>query len=96
MPARLGGGTGDYQFVEHESPSGTVVSLRVHPRVGDVDEVAANQALHDALAGSDNGALAAAVWAAHGGLQVERAAPLVTAAGKVLSFDRLRAPVPER
>jgi hypothetical protein len=29
LPARLGGGTGDYQFVEHESPSGTVVSLRV-------------------------------------------------------------------
>lgn len=96
LPARLGGRTGDYQFVEHDSHAGTVVALRVHPRVGDVDEVEANRALDDALAGSDNGALAAAVWAAQGGLHIERAAPLVTAAGKVLSFDRLRAQVLER
>lgn len=90
LPGRVGGQPGDYQFVEQETPAGTVVALRIHPRVGPVDDDAARRALEDALAGSDNGALAASVWSAHGGLTVERAAPLVTAAGKTLSFDRLR------
>jgi hypothetical protein len=67
-----------------------VVDLRIHPRVGVVDEAEARQALADALAGSDNGALAAAVWSAQHGLRIERAEPLVTGAGKTLSFDRLR------
>ncbi len=94
LPARLGGSPGDYQFVEAETPSGTVVGLRVHPRVGAIDEGAAVRALQAALAGSDNGALAASVWESQGGLLIERAAPLVTPAGKTLSFDRLRtAPV---
>ena len=92
LPARLGGRTGDYQFVEEEDASGaTVVGLRVHPDVGDIDEGAAREALQDALAGFDNGALAAAVWSSRGGLEIHRAAPLVTAAGKILSFDRMRA-----
>ena len=92
LPQRLGGAAGDYQFVEKESDAGmTVVALRVHPRVGDVDAAAARSVLEGGLAGTDNGALAASVWAAQGGLEVERAAPLVTAAGKILSFDRLRA-----
>lgn len=90
LPARVGGQPGDYQFVEAETPSGTVVALRVHPRVGAIDEAAAGRALQAALAGSDNGALAASVWGAQGGLRIERAAPLVTPAGKTLSFDRLR------
>ncbi len=93
LPARLGGRPGDYQFVEQEAASGaTTVALRVHPRVGAVDEAAARSALERALADTDNGALAAAVWSSEGGVRVERAEPLVTAAGKVLSFDRLRAP----
>jgi hypothetical protein len=93
LPRRLGGGPGDYQFVEHEGPSGsTVVSLRVHPRVAGVDEGEVRVVLQEALAGSDNGALAAAVWSAEGGVAVQRAEPLVTAAGKILSFDRLRVP----
>ncbi len=91
LPARLGGSAGDYQFVEQESGGSTVVALRVHPRVGEVDPSAAERALQAALGDSDNGVLAAAVWRSQGGLQVERTEPLVTAAGKVLSFDRLRA-----
>jgi len=93
LPDRVGGRPGDYQFVEQEGPSGsTVVALRVHPRVASLDEEAVREVLQAALADSDNGALAAAVWAAEGGIPVERAEPLVTAAGKILSFDRLRAP----
>jgi hypothetical protein len=93
LPQRVGGGPGDYQFVEHEGASGsTVVSLRVHPRVGAVEEASVRNVLQGALEGSDNGALALAVWSAQGGVAVQRAEPLVTAAGKILSFDRLRAP----
>lgn len=89
LPARLGGQAGDFQFVERETPRGTAVALRVHPRVGEVDPAVANAAVQEALARSDNGVLAASVWAGDG-LEVERAEPLVTAAGKTLSFDRLR------
>ena len=94
LPERLGGQAGDYQFVEEEAATGTVVVLRVHPRVGPVDPEAAHRILQDALAETDNGALASAVWSAQGGVRVERSAPLVTAAGKTLSFDRLRAKAP--
>ena len=91
LPARLGGAAGDYQFVEQESASGTtVITLRVHPRVGEVSDAEAAAVLDDALSGFDNGALAAAVWSPRGGLEVQRQEPLVTAAGKTLSFDRLR------
>ena len=97
LPRRVGGRPGDYQFVEQEGPSGsTVVVLRIHPRVGAVDEGQVREVLQSALAVSDNGALAAAVWSAEGGVPVERAEPLVTAAGKILSFDRLRAPSTSR
>jgi hypothetical protein len=94
LPDRLGGAAGDYQFVERESDTGTVVGLRIHPRVGTIDEAQAQRALLEALERSDNGALAAGVWAAGGGIRVERAEPLVTAAGKTLSFDRLRSGTP--
>lgn len=94
LPARIGGSAGDYQFVEQESSGGTIVALRVHPRVGDVDPGTADRVLQDALRDTDNGALAAAVWRSQGGLQIERAEPLVTAAGKILSFDRLRVAAP--
>ena len=91
LPGRLGGRAGDYQFVEQEAPSGaTVVGLRIHPRVGAIEEAQAEVVLEEALAASDNGALASAVWASQGGLLIDRAEPLVTAAGKILSFDRLR------
>jgi hypothetical protein len=93
LPARVGGQAGDYQFVEQETPSGTVVALHVHPRVGAIDETEARQALQDALASTDNGALAASVWSSAAGLPIVREAPLVTAAGKTLSFDRIRTQV---
>jgi hypothetical protein len=86
LPARLGGGPGDYQFVEVEGPNGTSMVLRVHPRVGEVDVEAARRAVADALAGSDNGLLASSVW---GSLEVERRAPSLTKASKLLSYERI-------
>ena len=93
LPSRVGGQAGDYQFVEQETPSGTVVVLHVHPRVGEIDEDVVRHALQGALAVSDNGALAASVWSSGRGLPILREAPLTTAAGKTLSFDRIRAQV---
>lgn len=89
LPARLGGGPGDYQFVERDDEHGTSITLRIHPRVGDVDVHAAEQAVRDALAATDNGLLASAVWRPGGGLRVERAAPCTTKAAKLLSFERI-------
>jgi hypothetical protein len=91
LPAALGGGPGDYQFVEEDGRSGTVVSLRVHPRLGDVDEAAALATVREALTVSENGVLADKVWTPGDGLRVVRAAPAATAAGKTLSYERLAA-----
>jgi hypothetical protein len=92
LPQRLGGGPGDYQFVEVDDAGGTSVLLRIHPRVGDVDPDAAISVVRDALAGSDNGVLANTVWGIDGGVKVQREAPTVTGAGKLLSYERI-APV---
>lgn len=87
LPARLGGGPGDYQFVEGDEGGRTIVSLRVHPRVGAVEAAAAEAAISEALRASDNGVLAAEVWGP-GSVRIVREAPLVTRAGKTLSYER--------
>ncbi len=89
LPALVGGGPGDYQFVEEDGATGTTLTLRIHPQVGPVDEGAALRAVQDALATTDNGLLAASVWVADGGLRVERRAPTLTKAGKLLSYERI-------
>jgi hypothetical protein len=91
LPARVGGGAGDFQFVERESETGTTMALRVRPDI-DLNEEHLRDAVEAALRTSDNGVLAAAVWARNGGLHIERSAPLVTKAGKTLSFERIGDP----
>lgn len=88
LPGELGGGPGDYQFAEVDDGAGTTLVLRAHPRLGALDPDRARAVLATALAGSDNGVLADAVWGHGDGLIVERSAPVETAAGKTLSFDR--------
>lgn len=88
LPALLGGGPGDYQLVEEETTSGTAIALRIHPRVGAIDDDAARAAFRAALAGSDNGVLARTVWGQRP-LRIDRAAPITTRAGKTLAFERL-------
>jgi hypothetical protein len=87
LPSRLGGDPGDYQFAEVDDGGGTILVLRAHPRIDDLDEAAARTILAGALATSDNGRLAESVWTTSG-FRIERAAPAVTVAGKTLSFDR--------
>ena len=92
LPARIGGGPGDFQFVEDEVDGGAVVSLRVHPDLGRVDEAAVLDVTTAILGESDNGVLATEVWRPAGTLRVVRAAPLQTRAGKTLSYERVRRP----
>jgi len=89
LPQRLGGGPGDYQFVEEDGPAGTRVSLRVHPRVGSIDHDAAVAAVRAVLARSDNGVLAQRVWMPEGRLHTVREAPAITRGGKTLPYERL-------
>jgi hypothetical protein len=88
LPARLGGGPGDYQFAEVDDRGGAVLVVRVHPRLEAFDEAAAHAVIAESLGRSDNGLLAESVWSLHEGLRVERRVPVETAAGKTLSFDR--------
>lgn len=94
LPARFGGGPGDFQFVEDEVDGGARVSLRVHPHLGPVDEAAVLRAATSILGESDSGVLATEVWRPAGTLRVVRAAPLQTRAGKTLSYERSRAAAP--
>src|SRR3954447_25849827 len=94
LPSRLGGGPGDYQFVEDERGGATTVALRIHPRLGAVDEQAALDAVTGLLAETESGVLANAVWRPAGTLRVVRDVPAQTRAGKTLSYERVGRPAP--
>jgi hypothetical protein len=93
LPARFGGTSIDYQVVEDERPGGLPrLALRVCPSVGPLDEVALRTAFLEALA--RDGELErymASFWERANTIEVERRAPLVTPAGKVLPFQLVRA-----
>jgi hypothetical protein len=86
LPARFGGDSTRYQFVEEEDAAGlTRMTLRVSPAVGPVDEAAAVACVREALArGSDGSRMMAAVWETAGTLRVSRTEPSPTARGKIL------------
>lgn len=87
LPTRLGGGPGDYQFVEEAEAGHTVVVLRIAPEVGRVDEDEALAVVRDVVTRDEYGALAQSVWGPQT-LRVRRSAPQVTKAGKTLSYQR--------
>jgi len=87
LPERLGGGPGDYQFGEEGAEGQTRVVLRVHPRVGPVDEAEARSLVRSVVMGDEYGVLADSVWGREN-LTVHRSAPSVTKAGKTLSYER--------
>jgi hypothetical protein len=91
LPARCGGGPGDYQFVEQEDENGEfLMRLLVHPEVGaEPDEV--HRVFLDAVAREPGvGPAIAALWRDAGFLRVERRPPLSTTAGKILHLHRLQ------
>ncbi len=84
LPARFGGGPGDYQLVEREGPGQTEMLLRVSPRVGVRSTTEVREYLLDRMRKFYGGALASRDWRHTHGMRVEIAEPVSGATGKVL------------
>lgn len=81
LPARFGGGPGDYQIVEEERPDGSRrLRLLVHPGVGPLDP----RAIAAVFVSASGAGLSSDLVA------VERRAPMATTFGKVLHTHRTR------
>lgn len=89
LPARIGGGPGDYQFVEDDTGGSTVIQLRIRPTVGVVDIDAALRIVRAEIERDEFGVLASSVWGDDGHVRVVRTDPIITRAGKQLAFERL-------
>jgi hypothetical protein len=88
FPSEFGGMLGDYQLVESENGTGkATLSLRVHPRLGAIDENRLRQRLHEELS-KESGARAQEfqnqVWQNAGVLRISREIPHESSRGKVL------------
>jgi hypothetical protein len=94
LPSRFGGTGVDYQLVETERPGGlSSLVLRVNPALGDLDP----DALRDVFLGALSAGGAQERHQAHllertRAVVVRRERPFVTAAGKTMPFQLLRAP----
>lgn len=85
LAPRFGGAPDDFQFVEGEEQGVTHVIVRVHPRLGPLDEAALTGAVLEGLKASAAGErMMADIWRRGGTLRVERRPPELTRAGKVL------------
>jgi hypothetical protein len=86
LPGRFGGAPTDYQLVEDQTPDGRPrLRLLVHPRLGPLDPVRVADAFLTALGhGSGVERVMELQWRDLGVLEVERQAPRVTSAGKIL------------
>lgn len=86
LPARFGGDSTRYQFVEEEDAAGlTRMTLRISPTVGPLDEAAAVACVREELARGGSGSrMMSEVWEKAGTLRVLRAEPSSTARGKIL------------
>jgi hypothetical protein len=94
LPARFGGGPGDYQLVEEEGADGaTRLVLGVHPAVGVIDAGAVSRAFLRGLgAGEEAKHVMALYWQEAGLLRIERRPPVTTPTGKVLHLHRPPSP----
>jgi hypothetical protein len=94
LPAEFGGGPGDYQLLEEETPDGrTRLLLLVAPRVGPVDTNALTDRLLSALGALPGGhCMMADLWRQAGAVRIVRRAPTPTQRGKVIPVQTLRPP----
>jgi hypothetical protein len=84
LPARLGGGPGDFQLVECEAANGqTQVRLHVSPRCGLTDSARIRRVFLEIMRPLWGGAVATREWIHSGGVEVVIAEPLATRTGKV-------------
>jgi hypothetical protein len=97
LPARFGGTSADYQVLEYEDDQGILrLLLLVSPRVGPVDEGQLRQTFLDELScGGAADRQATKIWRRAGTVEVRRAQPVATTAGKVLPFHLVQASVPQ-
>jgi len=96
LPRRLGGGPGDYQLVEEEGEGQTNVTLRVSPRVANLNPEKVRACFLEELKRHYGGALAARTWSHAEGVKVTIAEPFTTSTGKVLSLHLLGNQKPAR
>jgi hypothetical protein len=86
LPEEFGGGPGDYQLVEEEDGAGrTRLTLRVHPKIANLNEEKIIARLSEHLAsGSWEKQFQVRVWREAGTLRVRREAPHASERGKIL------------
>jgi len=84
MPGEFGGGPCDYQLLEEEIETGqTMLTLRIHPRLGDLDESRILARFIEELGKADrNQKFIAGNWSKTGTFRVVREAPRTSPRGK--------------
>jgi hypothetical protein len=92
LPALLGGTSGDYQLLEEQGEGGlSTTSLIVSPRVGLVAEAEVRMRFLEAIARlGEVERQMARIWSEAGTLEVRRAEPVATEAGKVFPYQLLK------
>lgn len=87
LPDQFGGSSAHYQFHHVEEHGRSVLVLRVHPDRGVIEPGRVEHAVREVLRTSEEGVLAAEVWAGAGALRIERGEPIRTASGKTMPFE---------
>jgi hypothetical protein len=87
LPAQFGGGPCDYQLVEEEGAGGqTRLTLRIHPRLGALDEARILSRFVEELGRADrNQRFVTETWRTSGTFRVARLEPRTSPRGKTLS-----------
>lgn len=84
LPARLGGGPGDYQLLEYEGADGqTRIRLAVSRRVGVTDVQQVRETFLELLRAQWGGALATRLWTHADAVEAVIAEPIATRSGKI-------------
>jgi hypothetical protein len=86
LPARFGGGPGDYQLVEDETTDGRpCLRLPIHPALGPLDPGEVARVFLEAIGrGAGIERLVGLLWQRADLLRIERRPPIALASGKVL------------
>jgi hypothetical protein len=92
LPSRFGGGPLDYQLLEALDGDGrAALRLLIHPRVGSLDPAAVVDVFLASLRGDGAERVRELLWRQGETVRVERSAPRLTGAGKVLHLHQERA-----
>jgi phenylacetate-coenzyme A ligase PaaK-like adenylate-forming protein len=96
LPAEFGGGPGDYQLAEEEDGDGrTRLTLRVDPKIADLDEAKVIARLKEHLAdGSWQNQFQVRVWDDAGTFRIRRETPHADPRGKILPLQFSRSSRP--